>query len=305
MDGFLALNKPAGLTSHDCVAKVRRSLRQKRVGHAGTLDPAAMGVLAIAVGRATRLLQFLPSDKVYRATIRLGLATTTDDLEGAILTQTAAAHLTLPTVEAALSAFVGTVQQVPPNFSAVQIQGQRLYDLARRGTPIAAPARTVEVYRITVLDWRGGETPELDVEIHCGAGTYIRAIARDLGQNLGVGGTLATLLRTVSSGFQLTDSITLETLAELSDACTLHLLPPEQSLQYLPPLTLPVDVARRWCLGQKVNQGELEHSDAIAHPEPLRILDPHGQFLGIGQWRTEATSTTLKQRVVYQPNQPA
>jgi len=300
MDGFLALNKPLGLTSHDCVAKVRRSLRQKRVGHAGTLDPAATGVLAIAVGRATRLLQFLPGDKIYRATIRLGQTTTTDDLEGELLAQTSAAHLSRATVTAALQAFVGQLQQIPPNFSAVQIQGQRLYHLARQGAAIAAPPRPVVVHRIDMLAWRTGETPELDVEIHCGAGTYIRAIARDLGQALQVGGTLAALARTVSSGFTLAECCTLEELADPHHSLTL--LPADQGLQHLTALALPADLARRWCLGQKVSSCELDCPAAIAHSDPYRVLDAQGRFLGIGQWRTKDDMTILKQQVVYEPN---
>ncbi len=162
-------------------------MRIKRVGHAGTLDPRATGVLPIALGRATRLLQFLRQDKTYRATIRLGMSTTTDDLEGdPILTQPQP-ELNLETVTIALQQFQGLIQQVPPNYSAVQVKGKRLYDLARAGKEIVVQSRQVEVFGIEVLDWRPATFPELDLEIASGPGTYIRAIARDLGKALQTG----------------------------------------------------------------------------------------------------------------------
>ncbi|MEO0843648.1 MAG: tRNA pseudouridine(55) synthase TruB, partial [Cyanobacteria bacterium J06643_5] len=208
MFGFLNLDKPFDWTSHDCVAKTRRLLRIKKVGHAGTLDPAATGVLPIAIGKATRLLQYLPSDKAYKATIRLGVQTTTDDLQGEVIHQQFVNGLNLETVKAALEKFQGKIEQIPPSYSAIQVGGKRLYDLARKGEKIEVPVRTVEVFSIDILDWRESDFPELDVNISCGGGTYIRAIARDLGAVLETGGTLAALRRTVSSGFNLADSMT-------------------------------------------------------------------------------------------------
>ncbi|MCJ8280741.1 MAG: tRNA pseudouridine(55) synthase TruB, partial [Rivularia sp. ALOHA_DT_140] len=181
MLGFLNLDKPFDWTSHDCVAKTRRLLRIKKIGHAGTLDPAATGVLPIAIGKATRLLQYLPSDKAYKATIRLGVQTTTDDLQGDVIHQQSVSGLSLETVKTVLKQFEGKIEQIPPSYSAIQVGGKRLYDLARKGEKIEAPVRNVEVFSIDILDWRNGEFPELDVNISCGGGTYIRAIARDLG----------------------------------------------------------------------------------------------------------------------------
>ncbi len=257
VQGFLNLNKPFGLTSHDCVARVRRLLRQKRVGHGGTLDPAATGVLPIAVGKATRLLQYLSHQKAYRATIRLGVVTTTDDLEGEIVSQKPAVDLTLAQVQQVLPQFEGKIEQIPPSYSAIQVGGKRLYDLARSGQTVEAPVRSVEVHQIQVVDWRSGEFPELEVEIACGPGTYIRSIARDLGAVLGTGGTLAALLRTVSSGFDLSNSLTLEQVADQMESQQFALVPPLVALQHLPSLTLPEAETKRWRQGQKIDWAAL------------------------------------------------
>ena len=170
-EGFLNLNKPAGMTSHDCVGRVRRLLKLKRVGHGGTLDPAVTGVLPIALGKATRLLQFLQQGKAYRGTIRFGLITATDDLEGEILSARSVPELTLETVQAALPNFMGNISQFPPNYSAVQVGGKRLYDLARQGKTVEVAARNVEVFRLEILDWRAGDFPELDLAIACSPAT--------------------------------------------------------------------------------------------------------------------------------------
>lgn len=280
MDGFLNFNKPLGFTSHDCVAKVRRLLKMKRVGHGGTLDPAATGVLPIALGRATRLLQYLPSEKAYRGTVRFGLKTTTDDLQGETLVQTPASHLTLEQVKACLPQFFGQIQQIPPQYSAIQVGGKRLYDLARAGEVVEVPVRTVQIQEIQVLDWRPGEFPEIDLFIACGSGTYIRSIARDLGDLLQTGGTLAALQRTLSSGLTLKDSLDLETLESQLQHQTFQPLSPKVALSHLPQLTLPASVAKAWCQGQRISRSVLESWEMEQH---YCVSDPTGQFLGIGR----------------------
>lgn len=298
MDGFLNLNKPFGLTSHDCVARVRRLLRLKRVGHGGTLDPAATGVLPIAIGRATRLLQFLPHDKAYRASIRLGWRTTTDDLQGDLLETRPVADLTIDRIQAELSQFEGTIQQIPPRYSAIQVGGKRLYDLARAGEAVDVPARTVQVYRIDLLDWRPPKSSpdqpdyaELDVAIACGAGTYIRSIARDLGETLQTGGTLAALTRTHSSGFDLIDSLTLETLEQQLQSGEFQPTPPAIALPHLPYLTLSADLIKRWQQGQRLRlEAEMRSSELADRDDRdsyrdsfCQLQQPDGAFLGIGQ----------------------
>ncbi len=289
MDGFLNLNKPFGFTSHDCVAKVRKIYQLKKVGHAGTLDPAATGVLPIALGRATRLLQYLDHGKAYQATIRFGITTATDDLEGEILTRRSVADLTLEQIQEKLPRFQGVIQQIPPSYSAIQVGGKRLYDLARSGGSIEVPSRTVEIYRLTIVDWRQGNFPELDLAIACGSGTYIRSIARDLGVVLGTGAALATLLRTESNGFRLEESSTIEDLP-------VPLIEPETVLSHLPEVRVETAIARRWCQGQKIAT-ELNRSGLVRVKSGSSALQS-ARFLGIGEVRQDGV---LVPQMVYEP----
>ncbi len=295
MQGFINLFKPTDFTSHDCVAKLRGLLRLKRIGHAGTLDPSATGVLPIALGKATRLLQYLQSDKAYKATIRLGIVTATDDLEGEIISQAPVSNLPLEQVALTLKQFTGKLTQIPPKYSAIQVQGKRLYDLARRGETIEVPARSVEVYQLEILEWRGGDYPEIDVAISCSAGTYIRAIARDLGIVLQTGGTLASLTRTQSSGFNLADSLTFDQLIEQIQQGTFRAIAPSAVLQHLPVVALDAAIAQKWCQGQKV-VGE----ETIVVNSPVQVYRD-GDFLGIGHQEELAEVRTLVPDLVYEP----
>lgn len=276
MEGFLNLNKPDNWTSHDCVARVRKLLRLKRVGHAGTLDPAATGVLPIALGRATRLLQFLPSNKAYQATVRFGIRTTTDDLQGEVLTCEPCPHLNLTDIEREIGQFIGLIQQIPPSYSAIQVDGKRLYDLARQGEIFQAPTRTVQVFKIDILGWRAGDFPELDLAICCGTGTYIRAIARDLGLVLKTGATLAKLTRTESSGFDLENSLSFLDIENQLQTEIFKPIPPDRPLENLPFIHLEETIAQKWCQGQKV---PLE----VGLTDLVRVYRQHNNFLGIGK----------------------
>jgi tRNA pseudouridine55 synthase len=308
--GFLNLNKPAGFTSHDCVGRLRRLLGLRRIGHGGTLDPMATGVLPIALGPATRLLQFLPTAKTYRASIRFGLSTTTDDITGTQITASPVPELQLEQIKSALPKFQGQIQQLPPDYSAIQVQGQRLYDLARQGKEIKVSARTVEIDQINILDWRAGDFPELDLEITCGPGTYIRAIARDLGVILSCGGTLASLTRTLSCGMPLAQSLSFEELAAQIQADAFCPLEAGIALADLPLLTLDPDLAWRWGCGQKIAvsdfgsdldlEPDLElglgtEIEATSLPPIFRIHSSTGEFLGI----SEQISGRLVPKVVY------
>jgi tRNA pseudouridine55 synthase len=303
VEGFLNLNKPFGFTSHDCVAKVRRLLRLKKVGHGGTLDPAAVGVLPIAIGKATRLLQYLPTDKAYQGTIRLGIATTTDDLQGEVITSQTVDGLSLETVETALKTFEGKINQIPPKYSAIQVNGQRLYDLARRNTEVEVPVREVEVYKIEILDWRDGDFPEVDVAIACGSGTYIRAIARDLGTLLQTGGTLAALNRTQSCGFELTDSLTFEELETQLVTGIFNPISPAMALRYLAVVTLPAPEVKRWCQGQKILVSQiLDESQYSELPLKVKIEDLDGNFMGISQLNKLDSELILIPQMVFEPS---
>jgi tRNA pseudouridine55 synthase len=274
-------------------------LKMKRVGHGGTLDPAATGVLPIAVGKATRLLPYLPEQKAYHARIRLGVRTATDDLAGEVIEMQPASEVTLAQIQALLPQFTGKIEQIPPAYSAIQRGGKRLYELARKGEVIEVPVRTVEIYRIEILGWYPGEFPELEVAIACGSGTYIRAIARDLGAILNVGGTLARLTRTHSCGMKLSESLTLKQIEIQHQQGTFSLIPPELALKHLLPMTLSVAGAQRWCQGQQIclgSEGNLPH---ILPDSPfVQIHQQSHGFLGIGELVEEATHLVLLPKVV-------
>lgn len=206
----LVVDKPAGMTSHDVVARIRRSMGTRKVGHAGTLDPMATGVLVLGVERATRLLGHLMlTEKTYSATVRLGEATTTDDAEGETTTTTPAGHLTEAEVRTALAAFEGDIAQVPSTVSAIKVDGKRAYARARDGEEIELEPRPVTVHEIAAGNFRvEGECLDLEIRVRCSSGTYIRAIARDLGAALGVGGHLTALRRHSVGPFTLDDAIT-------------------------------------------------------------------------------------------------
>jgi tRNA pseudouridine55 synthase len=210
--GLVVVDKPAGLTSHDVVARIRRLAGTRKVGHAGTLDPMATGVLVVGLNRATRLLGHLTlTDKRYDATIRLGVTTTTDDAEGEVVGTCPTDDLTEDAVREALSVFRGEIEQVPSAVSAVKVDGQRAYARVRAGEEVDLPPRRVTIHE---LDVRAVALPTVDVAVHCSSGTYIRSIARDLGAALGVGGHLSALRRTAVGPFDLSGARTLDDLGE-------------------------------------------------------------------------------------------
>ena len=231
MIGFLNIDKPLGLTSHDVVARVRRGLKIKKVGHAGTLDPLATGVLVLCLGAATRLSEYvMHTTKQYRAQIHLGVETATYDAEGEITAQYDIYHLTLADIERALAQFMGEIEQLPPMYSAIKQGGRKLYDIARAGEEVERQPRRVEIMALDILDW---SPPQVTVDVTCSAGTYIRSLAHDMGEVLGVGAHLSGLVRTASGSFHLADSIGLDALLENSD-WTHYLVPPAAALVHLP-----------------------------------------------------------------------
>ncbi|MFE3544903.1 tRNA pseudouridine(55) synthase TruB [Nocardia sp. NPDC059177] len=222
LGGLLIVDKDGGWTSHDVVARSRKLLRTKKVGHAGTLDPMATGVLVLGVERATKLLgQLILTTKAYTATIRLGQATITDDAEGEVTATTSALHVTDAGIAAGVAALTGDIEQVPATVSAIKVDGERAYARARAGEDVQLAARPVTVSRFEVLarrDIADGAFVDLDVEVECSSGTYIRALARDLGAALGVGGHLTALRRTRVGPFTLEHARTLAQLATAAEA---------------------------------------------------------------------------------------
>ncbi len=245
MDGILNINKPTGMTSHDVVGKVRKLLSQRRVGHAGTLDPAASGVLPVCVGQATRVAEYLSeSGKAYRATLVFGIVTDTYDAEGAVVQETDASALTRQQIEAMLPSFLGSQMQVPPRYSAIKLAGQPAYKRARAGEEIMLDARPITISRLEIVDW---QPPALTLDIECSKGTYIRSLAYDLGKRSGYGAFLRNLVRTRSGPFVLSESITLEQVAEAVERGEVwrYLHAPEKALEYARALVLDIETAER------------------------------------------------------------
>lgn len=274
----------------------------KRVGHGGTLDPAATGVLPIALGKATRLLQYLQHDKAYRGTVRFGIRTATDDLEGEVLISSPAPALTLSQVQPYLPKFVGQIQQIPPSYSAIQIGGRRLYELARAGETIEAPVRSVEVYSLEALEWRSGDFPELDLAIACGAGTYIRAIARDLGELMETGGTLAALTRTHSNGFTLENSLTLDALEVQIQTDQFVPISPQVALHWKA-IALSEPLAKRWSQGRRIDFAEIQPNSLRSCATDLsafyQVHHEDGRFLGMGEVVCHAEEEMLIPKLVW------
>ena len=211
IDGFVIIDKPAGITSHDVVAKLRKVIGTRQIGHAGTLDPMATGVLVLGINNGTKFLQYIVSGKKrYQATIRLGESRTTDDKYGEIIETKSVENLNIESLKKELNSFLGEIDQVPSSVSAIKVDGKRAYQRVREGEEVKLEARKVNIFNIEILDIRVGEFVDLDIDVQCSSGTYIRAIARDLGAKLGVGGHLTSLRRSEVEPFTLNDVTELE-----------------------------------------------------------------------------------------------
>lgn len=276
--GLLVVDKPPGLTSHDVVARVRRLAGTRRVGHAGTLDPMATGVLILGVERATRLLGHLAlTEKAYDATIRLGVSTVTDDAQGEEVAVVAASHLTDVEVAAAVSDFVGDIQQVPSAVSAIKVDGKRSYARVRAGESVHLSARPVTVSHLAVEDIRrSGAVVDVDVTVVCSSGTYIRALARDAGEALGVGGHLTMLRRTRVGPYDLSSARTLEQLQE-----AFELVPIEAAAAAAFPMW-SVDPADAKAVG---HGAQLAWPESLPADAPAAIFGPDGTFLALAEAR--------------------
>ena len=246
--GLLNLNKPSGITSRRAVDRVGRLGRRLKIGHAGTLDPLASGVLVLCVGSATRLIEYVQRmPKRYSATFLLGRESPTEDIEGDIVELVDPPIPSLEGIQRAAKSLTGEIRQRPPAFSALKIAGQRAYDLARKGQEVDLEPRTIVVYRIEVV---GYEYPELRLDIECGSGTYVRSLGRDLAESLGTAAVMSALVRTAIGGFRVQEALDLESLT--TDNWTQHLLPPQRAVEALPQVTLADAEVRRVRSGQAI-----------------------------------------------------
>ena len=275
MDGFINVLKPTGLSSHDVVDIVRRIFKQKRVGHAGTLDPAAAGILPVALGRAARLVEYMEgADKSYRAEIAFGYATDTGDVYGEVIESVE--NPVLPSEEelrSVLGRFVGEIEQTPPAYSAIKVGGQRAYDLARQGAAVEIPTRTVRIDQLELVHADAAHARIL-VDVDCAKGTYIRSLCTDIGTALGLPATMRFLLRTRVGGFMLADSYTLEELAEVRE---IALCAPDTALD-LPVYELAPQRTRAFYSGLSTSERRMELAEGC-----YRVY-AEGVFLGIGRY---------------------
>lgn len=276
MNGVVVVDKPGGLTSFDVVARVRRALGEKRVGHTGTLDPMATGVLPVCIGEATKLVPFLVAgEKEYEAEALLGVATDTLDATGRVTAETNAGHVSRSDVEAALPGFVGTLQQRPPMHSALRVGGQRLYELARRGLEVERATRPVVVHALELVGWA---PPRLALRVRCGKGTYVRSLVADLGAALGVGAHLTALRRTRVGAFTLAQAVALDTIGP----ATLLVSPAAALAGHATVALGAAEVV-------DVRAGKVRAVDVLAVPSgtegPVRLLGPDGSLVAVAEAR--------------------
>jgi tRNA pseudouridine55 synthase len=296
-DGLVVVDKPAGLTSHDVVARMRRLAGTRKVGHAGTLDPMATGVLVLGIGRATRLLTYVVgADKEYSATIRLGVATTTDDAEGETLAVVDATDVTRAAIDAGVAALTGAIDQVPSSVSAIKVDGKRAYARVRGGESVTLAARPVTVSQFDVHEVRlvRGDGPDavgaldVDVTVTCTSGTYIRALARDLGAGLGVGGHLTALRRNRVGGYPLSIARTLDELGAWPEDVPLDVLPLAEAARATFPvreLTQPEVV--------ELSYGRSIDAAAPSASEPVAAIAPDGTLVALLETKDQRASPVL------------
>lgn len=271
--GFLNIDKPSGMTSHDVVAMLRQGLRLRKLGHAGTLDPLATGVLVLCVGQATRLSEYvMQGRKRYRAEVTAGVSTGTLDREGAVLEERDASGLTREQVEDALHAFRGEIEQVPPMYSAVKQDGRKLYELAREGKSVERRTRRVTMDELEVVDW---SPPRFTLELACSAGTYVRSLAQDLGEALGTGAHLSGLVRSASGVFRLENALSPQQVLAAGDWPSL-LVSPVEAMPDLPPVYVRSAGQERLLQGRTVPREEEDPDVALA-----QATGPTGALLAI------------------------
>lgn len=290
--GILIINKPAGMTSHDVVNRVRRLYGIKRVGHTGTLDPMATGVLVVLVGRAAKAAEYLVCDsKRYSARLRLGITTDTEDSTGTVLTQTDSPLPTVEEVKAACTSFTGRIMQIPPMYSALKVGGKKLCDIARSGGEIERKPRPIDIFELKCaqLDADG----EYSLDVHCSSGTYIRTLCADIGTSLGCGGVMTSLCRTEAGGFSLESAYTLDELADKSpEELEALLIDTEELFSSLSQVLLPQFYEKLCRSGCEIYLKKIGRT----HPEGerLRLCDSNGIFFALGEVKVYPDGLAVK-----------
>ncbi len=275
-NGIIVIDKPAGISSHTVISKLRKLLDQRKIGHGGTLDPLATGVLPVFAGRATKAAEYVQAtEKSYRATFRLGLETDTQDITGRVVRESPVT-VTVSDVERAFDAFRGDILQTPPMYSAIQVDGQRLYQLAREGREIERDARPVTIFSLTLVETKP-DTNEYVIDVSCSKGTFIRTLCADIGAHLGCGATVTALRRTKTGIFDISEAKTIEELTEMKENGTLDsaFTAPDRLFSDLPEITMFPDNAARVCRGAPVYLTKKA-------PGRYRVYGANRQFLGVG-----------------------
>ncbi|MBE6576862.1 MAG: tRNA pseudouridine(55) synthase TruB [Ruminococcaceae bacterium] len=290
--GILVLHKPIGITSHDAVYKIRKLYGTKRVGHTGTLDPLAEGVLVMLIGRAAKAAEYLVSDKkAYKATLRLGMTTDTEDITGTVLTRFEGVLPSDEEVKNAVCSFLGETEQIPPMYSALKVDGKKLCDLARAGVVVERQPRKITVFSISSepCDTEG----DYLLDVTCSSGTYIRTLCADIGAALGCGGTMATLCRTMAGGFSIGNAVTLEQLADITEEERLKLLLPTQSLfEDLAAVRLPAFYHKLCTNGCEIYQKKIHTSFELG--TRVRLCSESGEFFALGEVRDYPDGSAIK-----------
>lgn len=297
MLGVLNLNKPLGPTSHDIVARVRRILREKRVGHAGTLDPLATGVLVVAVGRATRIVEYLVAqEKEYSAEMLLGKTTTTQDSDGVETSSADASHITREMVEEVLPQFTGRIMQIPPMVSAVKHEGKRLYELARKDIEVERQPREITIHDLKITSFTPGTNPIVGLDVTCSSGTYIRTICADIGEVLGVGGYMKSLVRTRVGQFDLKCAIDLETLEKAAEEGRLDelIIPMDAALSNLP--SVDISSAQKAIIA---NGGTIQTTSSAPYGALVKVLADGGELVAIGRLQQHEEMRFIKPEKVF------
>lgn len=285
INGILNIYKEKGYTSHDVVAKLRGITKQKKIGHTGTLDPDAEGVLPVCLGRATKVCDLLSDkDKVYEAELLLGISTDTQDISGKILEQKSADLLTEEQVLECILSFIGEYQQLPPMYSALKVNGKKLYELARDGIEVERKRRKVTIFEIQILEVN---LPVVRMRVHCSKGTYIRTFCHDIGEKLGVGGCMQSLLRTKVSCFELKESLTLKQVETFVQNGELEqvLMPVDRLFQEKQEIVVKPEFESLVLNGNPISKKAVEKAGIYEDQESVRVYDKKGRFVGIFEYR--------------------